>query len=369
MTTALNSRYLIDGVPQDSTPAQMLDAVLESPAGVPAGTGMVIDESVDPPIQTHVWKPEEVDSYLSLVQDASWKLQLPFAESGTRTRVASALLEVIWRNGHFRLEDLSLKASWKWNNSPVGAQAAFYRSVSSAADFVDALGLRLSSYTCGRTNSDSSVSFKAVLSKRAEADEDIFGKRERTLHPSLGLKRAVPDSIVPDPQSWLLFVPFDTSDYRLGGSLLAQSMGLGGGVGPQIDDSDYFIDCYEVVRELVEDGIVLSAVTVGEGGLISAVSRLCAGSCGTVVDISDAIRAFEEPNVVRVLFAEVPGVVIQIRDIDFDYVDAELLLQDVAFFPLGHPDTQTNLVRIKSTAKTGIQTILESLMQNAEGED
>ena len=52
-----------------------------------------------------------------------------------------------------------------------------------------------------------------------------------------------------------------------------------------------------------------------------------------------------------------------------DYLDAELLLQDVAFFPLGHPVPGQPGIRVKASAKSGIQTILESLMQNAEGED
>ena len=72
----------------------------------------------------------------------------------------------------------------------------------------------------------------------------------------------------------------------------------------------------------------------------------------------------------RLLFAEVPGAVIQIRDIDFDYIDAELLLQDVAFYPLGHPVSGGG-VRIRSSVKTGIQNILDALIQKqgGEGED
>ena len=71
---------------------------------------------------------------------------------------------------------------------------------------------------------------------------------------------------------------------------------------------------------------------------------------------------------VRLLFSEVPGAIIQVRDADFDYIDAEFILQDVAYFPLGHPSADGEL-HLASSAKTGIQTILESLMQNAEGED
>ena len=72
---------------------------------------------------------------------------------------------------------------------------------------------------------------------------------------------------------------------------------------------------------------------------------------------------------VRLLFSEVPGVVVQIRDMDFDYLDAELLLQDVAYFPLGHPSVRSTAVRVKKSVKNGLHTILDALMQKAEGED
>lgn len=123
-----------------------------------------------------------------------------------------------------------------------------------------------------------------------------------------------------------------------------------------------------MVRELVEDRIVLAGATVGEGGLIKTIRGMAEGT-GLTLDISDVMRSYQEQNPLRILFSELPGVVIQIRDADFDYLDAELLLQDVAFFPLGHPAPGTSDIRVKASAKSGIQTILESLMQNAEGED
>ena len=56
--------------------------------------------------------------------------------------------------------------------------------------------------------------------------------------------------------SWIVYIPFDSSPYRLGGSLLAQAMQINSPLAPALDDAPYFVDCYEVVRELVEDGIV-----------------------------------------------------------------------------------------------------------------
>ena len=190
----------------------------------------------------------------------------------------------------------------------------------------------------------------------------------RSEHPQLGSRRSCPATLAPDPQSWVVYIPFDTAEFRLGGSLFAQVLDVGGGASPQITDADYFMDCHEVVRELVEDGILLSGATVGEGGLLRTVKQMteCAGLS---LDLSDVMRAYQEQDVLRILFAEVPGAVIQIQDADFDYLDAELLLQDVAFFPLGHPVPGQPGIRVKASAKSGIQTILESLMQNAEGED
>ena len=86
------------------------------------------------------------------------------------------------------------------------------------------------------------------------------------------------------------------------------------------------------------------------------------------INVSDIMRAYQESSSFAVVFSEIPGALIQIRDSDFDYVDAELLLQDVAYYPLGHPVEGAGL-SVCSAKRPGIETILDSLMQNAEGED
>ena len=366
MTEELVSRYIIDGVPQELTPARLLAAVAVSDGPEPEDVpGTIIDETLDLPIESHDWQVSKVEEYSSLVMASQRQLPLTFAGTYTRQKVASALIDAIWHKGHFRLEDLAVCPEWKWNHSAVGSNASFYESVREMADYCDALGVKVGRYFHEKTEGTSRLKIKPALGLASEEDEWEGSDRKVRLLSSL----ACPSSLDPDPNSWVIWVPFDTSDFRLGGSCLAQAMNLGGGVGPQITDADYFIDCYEVVRELVEDGIVVSGLTVEDGGLLKAVHTLCGGGPGITIDISDAMRAFEEKNAVRVLFAEIPGALFQIRDTDFDYIDAEFLLQDVAYFPLGHPNTRSTAVRVKSSAKSSIQNILESLMQNAEGED
>ncbi len=371
--SVLHSTYVLDGVPQELTPAELLAAVTEDRSRVADGDEggeQIVDETLDPVLGKLNLDRSRLDEYLGNVMVAEKQLPLAFADVYTRMRLAASLIDALWCRGSFRLGDLRLKALWKWNSAGVGSQAAFYRSVQSAADYIDALGLKFSAYSYSGTKERSEVNFKPQLAESDEDGDEMFVKQPfRSADPKFSCVRACPSAFVPDPQSWIVYIPFETSDYRLGGSLLAQTLGLGGGVPPQLDDADYFMDCFEVVRELVEDKVVLSGGTVRYGGLLKTVKQMTGGEVGASIDISGIMKAYQESDIVRILFSEVPGAIIQIRDMDFDYLDAELLLQDVAFFPLGHPVPGTSDVRVKASARSGIQTILDSLMQNAEGED
>ncbi len=345
MIKAFHCRYIIDGVQQELTPAGILSSVMEKAPELAPVPETILDESIDPAPGLILLDPSKVEDYLSAVRDFKGRVQVPFAAPCTRARVAAALIDTAWRSGNFKLDDLPLTAKWTFNPERVGDMAAFYSSVEAAADYIDALRLVI---------------------RRVGSEEGPFDVRFAT--PFSGAPLLVDDCLHPDPQSWVIYVPFDTSDRRLGGSLLAQALGLRGGVAPQVLDADYFIDCFELVRELAEDGVLLSAATVCEGGLYPALERMTADGTGTGLDISGIMHSSGEQDIVRILFAEVPGAVIQIRDADFDYIDAEFLLQDIAYFPLGHPMPGGGL-KLEHSARTGIQTILESLIQNAEGED
>lgn len=379
-TSALYSEYVIDGVPQDLTPARILEACLAEDAARPAAPegpfDPIVDETVDPAPKPCDTDPAKVDEYLRRIKAIKEPaFPMAFPETYTKSRVACALIDAIWRKGHFRLGDLTLRLDWNWDSQRIGDMAAFYASVSSAADYIDSLGLKLSGYSYAESETGCDIaagpSLAAFRPEEGEAD-DIFAELPfRTGHPTLRSQNFHPSRLLPDAGSWLIYVPFEDCDYRLGASLLAQALGSSGALAPQIVDPDYFIDCYEVVRELVEDGIVLSGVTVGRGGLISALKRMTGPKVGACADLSDLARATGEKDIVRLLFAEVPGVLFQIADIDYDYVDAELLLQDIAFYPVGHPVPGRSGVDVMSSDKPGIQTILESIIrsQSSEGED
>lgn len=369
--SALFSVYVLDGIQQELTPARLLEAVSEE--GVLCGgqddtPAVVVDETIESVGRSVVPVSEDPFPFLGKMSGDMDRFPLSYAEAYTRMRAGSALVDALWKKGKFTVGDLSLEARWKINGDMVGCMAAFYHSVQAASEYVDALGLKFSGCEVERADSPD-VEFMAVMSNIPEAEEDTFVVEPfRTHNPWMTQERICQAGLVPDPKSWVVYIPFDTADFRLGGSAFATAAGVVGAP-PRIEDADYFMDCFEVIREFAEDGILLSAATVGRGGLLKAVSDMAEGSgCGMEINVSDIMRAYQESSSFAVVFSEIPGALIQIRDSDFDYVDAELLLQDVAYYPLGHPVEGAGL-SVCSAKKPGIETILDSLMQNAEGED
>ena len=88
------------------------------------------------------------------------------------------------------------------------------------------------------------------------------------------------------------------------------------------------------------------------------------------MDISGIMTSYGENNAVNVLFGEIPGVLIQISDNDFDYIDSQLILQDVAYYPIGHPTASFKGLKFIEKGRKGVADILASLIgQATEGED
>ena len=381
-TSALHSKYIIDGVSRRLTPAEMLDDCIASKDEVTIQKNgdfePVVDESTDPSPSMKKFQSQNVQGYLATIVsllDEPRPFPAAYADPYTRGRIAKALLDAVWMNGHFKLGDLTIAAKWRWNCKPLGNMAAFYSSAEATADYINNLGICLSGYSFTESGRLCQTAFKVGACEKTESqdEDDIFLPEDAPFgseHPVLGRRRAVPDKLAADPDSWIIYVPFDTCDFRLGGSLLCDALGQNGDNFPEIGDADYFIDCYEVIREFIEDRIAVSAATVCDGGLLTALKLMCSGDVGADIDISGIMSAYGEDKKLRILFSEVPGAIIQIKDSDYDYVDAEFLLQDIAYYPIGHPVTGTGEVNVKAGG-SGIAGILQSLLssQASEGED
>jgi len=375
--SALYSHYIIDGVRLEMTPAELLDECMGY-EGFPSGSGFgdIVDEPTEPPLASFTYNIDKEEEYLRKTLSAA-NGERPFSmlypEHFTSLQIAKALLYRLWSKGHFKLGDLSLWAQWDWDTEPVGNMAAFYRSVEAASRYIYGSGVKIEDYLFieGAENG-CNVKFYAWLTEQSDDAEDktLFKSSPyESSHPWLSEERQCNPVMTADPASWIIFIPFDTCGFRLGASLLTEVSGQNGGKAPEISDPDYFIDCYEVVRELVEDGIVMAGVTVADGGLVTAASRLC-GENGLDMNIKGIMSSYQEDSRAKVLFGEIPGVLIQISNDNYDYVDSQLLLQDVAYYPIGHPSAEQRHLSISETSRRGVADILVSLLSHtSEGED
>lgn len=382
--SALYSQYIIDGTRCPATPAELLDECMNStePLSVQLGEfDDIVDEATEPPLSSFSYSIDDLDDYIrktSEMANSDREFRMLYPQHFTRVQIAKALLQRLWSEGHFKLGDLRLWAQWEWNTRPIGNMAAFYESVSSASDYIYSLGTCLEDYLFIESDQASNVKFFSWLpdtpmteeEPEEEHDEILFKSSPyESTHPWISEKRKCPSTIQDDPGSWLIYIPFDTCSHRLGGSLLSQASDDNGGTAPNIQDPDYFIDCYEVIRELTEDGIIMAGRTVADGGLAVAASKMIAGK-GMMIDIGGIVSSYQEEDGIKLLFGEIPGVLIQISDDNYDYVDSQFLLQDIAYYPLGHPSENMTGLKVKESNKSGVADILASLLgQASEGED
>ena len=382
-----DSPYIIDGVKQEDTPGGILrECSVDSYSGTrkaksgrdvsAAEFSPITDESVDfPPVpfRSGAASFEENLAAVKSLSEESGEACRHCPGVSARLSAAEAIIGTLWRQGSFRIGDIVLSAKWEWDAGKVGNLAAFYMSVKAAGEYLYDLGVRIDDFSFADTPGKCRTAFTVTGVHAAAGDrDDAFGEFPFSSgNPSIGDGTLCGQCAIPDKNTRIIYIPFDTCNFRLGGSLLAKACGNEGGTVPETGDPDYFIDCYEVVRELSEDGIIKAGATVGRGGLAAALDAFCGTECGISADISGIGAAYMEKDSARILFGEIPGIIIQIDENDFEYVDSQLLLQDVAYYPLGSPSSSFRGVRVTEYVRSALSGILESLIKSyaSEGED
>ncbi len=114
-----------------------------------------------------------------MVLDTRRQVPMAFADTYTRSRIAASLIDCLWRQGRFKLGDIALSLSWKWNGEPLGNMAAFYSSARAAADYLDSLGVTLSGYDFAPSRDSSSVPFF-----RSQHEDGSFRRKPAGAGPS-----------------------------------------------------------------------------------------------------------------------------------------------------------------------------------------
>ena len=233
--------------------------------------------------------------------------------AGSVLSVAEALTNLVWAPLADGMDSISLSANWMWPcRSQEGEDARLYAGVKALSDFCCDLHINVP------TGKDS-----LSLCQQYPNGEKIISPG--TVIVSAGgevsdIRKVVSPVVVNDKHASLYHIDFSFDEQRLGGSAFAQSLGKVGSDVPTVKNAEYFADAFMAVQQLIEKGWVMAGHDISAGGLITTLLEMCFANQkgGLHINLHDLTSPNPsqggEPDLVKALFAENPGVVIQVSD-------------------------------------------------------
>ena len=151
--------------------------------------------------------------------------------------------------------------------------------------------------------------------------------------------------MVNSKNSSLYYIDFSFDDQRLGGSAFAQSLGKVGSDVPTVKNPEYFADCFEAIQTLINKGWVMAGHDISAGGLITTLLEMTFANQqgGIHVNLYD----MSGEDVVKNLFAENPGVVIQVSDLHKHALREYLESEGIGYAKIGYPTPKERKIVVK----------------------
>ena len=250
---------------------------------------------------------------------------------GSVMAVAESLTNIVGAPLKDGLKSVSLSANWMWPCKNAGEDAALYRAVEACSDFACALGINIP------TGKDS------LSMTQKYGDEKVFAPGTVIISAAGEVKdvRKVASPVLQPKNSTLIYVDFSSSALALGGSAFAQSLNRLGAEAPTVADTEKFAASFNAVQKLIARGSVLAAHDVSAGGLITTLLEMTfANTKGGVEFSTDDFCAAGETDLVKILFAENPAVVLQIADSKLEKALELLNSAGVKTMNIGRPSAE-----------------------------
>ncbi len=252
--------------------------------------------------------------------------------AGSIVSIAEALTNLVWAPLTHGLKGVSLSANWMWPCKNAGEDSRLYRAVEACSEFSCDLGINIPT---GKDSLSMTQKYKDGEQVMSPGTVIISGAAEVS-----DIRKIVEPVLKNDTDSHLLYIDLSFDALKLGGSTFAQSVNKLGEEAPTVTDAEYFKNGFNAIQTLINKGLILAGHDISAGGMITALLEMCFANTkgGLKVDLS----SIEEKDIVKVLFSENPGVLIQVKDL----TAVSALLEDngVQFVELGQPATERQLV-------------------------
>lgn len=252
--------------------------------------------------------------------------------AGSVMAIAESLTNIVFAPLTHGLSGVSLSANWMWPCRNKGEDARLYDAVEAASQFAISLGVNIP------TGKDS----LSMTQKYAGDEADVLSPGTVIISAAgevSDVKKIVSPVLQNEPNSAVYHIDFSFAPLALGGSALAQSLGKLGTETPSVDEPEYFRDAFAAVQELIDGGYVLAGHDISAGGLVTTLLEMCFPNSkgGLKIDFS----AIPETDLVKLLFAENPGVVLQLKNLK----EAEEILRSnsIGFAKIAELSTERTL--------------------------
>ncbi|WP_075601640.1 phosphoribosylformylglycinamidine synthase [Saccharicrinis aurantiacus] len=256
--------------------------------------------------------------------------------AGSKVAIAESLTNLVWAPFARGVKGISLSANWMWPCKNEGEDARLYKAVEAVSEFACDLGINIPT---GKDSLSMTQKYKdgeqvispgtVIISAAAEVSE---------------VRQIVEPVLKKDVDTKLIYIDLSFDALKLGGSSFAQVVNKLGAEAPTVADNQYFLTGLETLQSLIKDDLILAGHDISAGGMVTAMLEMCFAnkSHGLNIDLS----AIEEQDLVKVLFAENPGVLIQVKD--EAKVTALLTEKELAFQVIGSPVEARTLSITKS---------------------
>ena len=260
-------------------------------------------------------------------------------EAGSVLSVAESLTNLVWAPIADGIRGVSLSANWMWPcRSQKGEDARLYKAVKALSDFCCALHINVP------TGKDSlSMSQQYPDGQKIIAPGTVIVTSGGQV---ADIRKVVGPVLVNDREASLYYVDLSSDEKRLGGSAFAQSLGKVGSDVPTVKSPEYFATAFDALQELITRKVIMCGHDISAGGLITTLLEMTFANIdgGIALDLNEICK---DGDLVKVLFAENPGVVVEVRDKYDGEFRSYLAEKGIAYSRIGRPNPDSRSISLE----------------------
>lgn len=230
--------------------------------------------------------------------------------AGSVLSIAEALTNIVFAPLEHGLKGVSLSANWMWPCRNAGEDARLYDAVEAAGRFATQLGINIPTGKDSLSMTQKYPDGEKVLSPGTVIISAVAEVSD--------IRKVVKPVLQPEFTASLVYIDFSNSPYRLGGSSFAQTQNAIGEITPNVSDANYFARAFACVQTLITKGVVIAGHDISAGGMVTTLLEMLFAQPGIGIDAD--LSVFGESNIVQLLLAENPGVIVQVNDLDYTSV-------------------------------------------------